>query len=81
MTLGGIVEERGAEQVAIVMPAAQQALNDVQAMPAIRDRHPLEEGNRALGQNSPRKRRLFRPDSRPNVGHELTDPMHRSAPA
>ena len=80
MTLGGIVEQRRRENVAVVMTAAQQPLGNVEAVPAVGNRHRLEQGHPAFGQDPADERRLLRLHARPDVGDELPDPMHRSTP-
>ena len=77
MALGGIVQQRGGEEVAVVLPAPEQPLGDVEAMAAIRDGHRFEEGHAALRQDAVHEGLLLRLDARPYVGDELPDSMHR----
>ena len=77
MALGGIVEQRGGEQVVVVLPAPEQPLGDVDAVATIRDRHRFEEGHAALRQDPVHEGLLLRLDARSHMGDELPDPMHR----
>ena len=80
VALGGIVQQRGGQELGIVLPAGQQPSRDVQAVATIGDRHAAEQRMGARGQHAARERLLLRLDARPQVGHELRDPMHRSGP-
>jgi len=75
--LGGIVEERRAEEVRIVVATAQQLLGHVEPVAAIRDRHRFEERHAAERKDAADQRLLLGLDPRADVGNELPDPMHR----
>lgn len=80
VTLGGIVKQGGREQVRVVVTTAEQPIGNIEAMPAVGNRHRFEQCHRAFGQDPACVRRLFGVNPRSNVGDELSDPMHRSAP-
>lgn len=75
--LGGIVEERRAEEVRIVVSTTQQLLGHVEPVAPIRDRHRCEERDSADRQDAVDQRLLLGIDPRADVGNELPDPMHR----
>ena len=77
MTLGRIMKQCRTQHVGIFKAGLQQSVGDVESMPAVRDRHGLEQRDGAIGQDAARKRVLLGADARPDVGDELTDPMHR----
>ena len=80
VTLGRVVEQRRGEQVAVVVPAPEQPFGNVYAVATIGNRHRFEQGHGTLGQDPAHQRCLLGLHARPDVGDELPDPMHRSAP-
>jgi hypothetical protein len=71
------MQQRRTQQVRVVMPGAQQALGDVEAMAPIRHGHRLEQSQPAVGKRASDERDLSRVDARADVRDELPDPMHR----
>ena len=80
VTLGDVVEQGRAEQVRVVVAALEDLLRDVEGVTTIGDRHGIEETHRCFRQEPLNEGRLLRLDAGSNVGDELSDPMHRSAP-
>jgi hypothetical protein len=75
--LGSVVEERGAQEVQVVMTATEELPGHVEPVAAIGDRHRLEERNATDGKDAADERLLLGIDTRADVRHELPDPMHR----
>jgi hypothetical protein len=75
------VEQRGTEQVGIVVAGTQQLLCHVESVAAVGDRHGREQPRPTGRQDALHQRELggFHPGA--HVSHDLPDPMHRSGPA
>ncbi|MEP7081363.1 MAG: hypothetical protein ABI841_00140 [Chloroflexota bacterium] len=77
--LGGVVEERGGEQVGGVVALAHQAARHVERMPPVGDGHSREDGPGAPGERPSGEGLLLRRHAGADVGDELPDPTHRRA--
>lgn len=71
------MEERRAQEVTIAVPGAQQPVGNVERMAPIGDGHAAEEADASIRQDPAHEGLLLRLDTRPHVGDELRDPMHR----
>ena len=80
MALRGIMQERGGEQVSVIVTSRQEPLGNVERVSPIRDRHRGEQGVSPRRQDSLDERLLDRIDPGTNVRDELPNPMHRSVP-
>ncbi len=80
MAFASIVQQRGAEQVTVVMAHPDQSAGNVESVTAVCHRHGLEQGHARIGEEAANERCLLRIHPRPHVSDELPDPMHRSGP-